>query len=102
LRPALGQVLAWLPRMAALSHEQRDRELEVVALKLRQQRLRLRHQEVLALASQPDASSDQAPPASMLAAIAAQLKEIEGSLAARDGIGSLVWRSRQVGEVLGG
>jgi DNA primase len=102
LRPALGQVLAWLPRMAALSHEQRDRELEVVALKLRQQRLRLRHQEVLALASQPDASLDQTPPASMLAAIAAQLKEIEGSLAARDGIGSLVWRSREVGEVLGG
>ena len=30
------------------------------------------------------------------------VKEIEAALARRDGIGSLAWRSRQVGEVLGG
>jgi DNA primase len=102
LRYAFGQVAAWAPRLAGLSPEERARELEVVALKLRQQRLRLRHQEVLALASEPDSASSQAQPASMLAAIAAQLRDIEAALAARDGIGSLVWRSRQVGEVLGG
>ena len=102
LGPGLRAVAAWLPRVAPLSGEQRTRELEVAALKLRQQRLRTQHREVLALLHEPDSAGSQPAPVSLLAAIATQLKEIEAALAQRGDVGSLVWRSRQAGEVLGG
>lgn len=102
LRGGLREVGNWLARLAPLSQEQRSHELEIAALKLRQQRLRVEHQQVLALLDEPDGSAGEPAPASLLSAIAAQLREIETALAARGGIGSLVWRSRQVGEVLGG
>lgn len=102
LHPALAEVAAWLPRLADLPADQRARELEVAVLKLRQQRLRVQHREVLTLLAEPAEATGAAGPAAMLSAIAAQLREIEAALAARDGVGSLVWRSRQVGEVFGG
>lgn len=102
LSAPLEEVRGWLSRLAPLSEEQRSRELEVGSLKLRQQKLRREHQQVLALLDEPYASSDGPAPASLLSSIASQLKEIEADLAARGGIGSVVWRSRQVGEVLGG
>ena len=56
---------------------------------------------VLALLDERSGASNQEPhPAALLARIAAQLQEIEAALAARNGLGSLVWRSRQAGEVL--
>jgi hypothetical protein len=102
LRPGLGRVLDWLPAVEKLSPEQRARELDVAVLKLRQQLLKLQHQQVLVLLAEPDAQGSPSTPVSMLTSIAAQLREIESALAARDGVGSLVWRSRQLGEVFGG
>jgi DNA primase len=101
LQPALTAVGQQLGRVVRLTAEERRREREVAALKLRQRRLQLEHQQVLALLDEPSGASNQdAQPAALLARIAAQLQEIEAALAVRNGLGSLVWRSRQAGEVL--
>ena len=103
LRSGLEEIAAQLPRVLALSPEQRERELEIALLKLRQRRLRLEHQQVLALLEEPEESTE-APtsPAALLAGIAGELRDIEAALVARNGLGSLVWRSRLAGEVLRG
>jgi len=102
LRGSLTEVASWIPRLIDLTPEQLAREFEIVSLKLKQQQLRLRHQEVLLLLSESASGLEEAAPAKMLSTIAGQLREIEAALARRAGIGSLVWRSRQIGEVLGG
>lgn len=104
LRAAAEEVATWLPRLAPLTPDERRRELEVAALKLRQRRLKAQHQEVLSLlADDEEQPRTEEPPAlALLAGIAQQLRDIDGALRARHGVGSLVWRSRQVGEVLGG
>jgi hypothetical protein len=102
LRAGLAEIANWLPRIASLSVDERRRELEVASLNLRRQQLNGRHREVLSLLREPDGEVDRPTAASWLAAIAAQLREIEAALEARHGLGSIVWRSRQVGEVLGG
>lgn len=99
LRPGVRAVASWTARLESLEPQQRERELEVAALKLRQQRLRIRHREILALLESAT-PEEQAAPRAMLAELAAQLRATETALAKRNGIGSLVWRSRQRGEVL--
>ena len=100
LRPAAAEVSTWLGRLAATAEDQRRRELEVASLKLRQQRLKAQHQEVLALLSDDEEPRSERP-AALLTAIAQQLRQIDAALASLNGVGSMVWRSRQVGEVLG-
>jgi DNA primase len=105
LHAGLAEIAAWLSRVESLEPRQRNRELEVAQLKLRQQQLRLQHREVLSLLADSD-SDDPAvaepTPAALLARIAGQLRDIEAGLAGLHGVGSLVWRSRQAAEVLGG
>jgi hypothetical protein len=102
LAAGFAAVGVWVVRLSNLAPEQRQRELEVAGLKLRQQRLKVQHEEVLALLNDPERAEQKPTPAALLASVAAQLREIESALAARDGVGSLVWRSRQLGEALGG
>jgi hypothetical protein len=103
LRPTLEAVGRQLGKLLSLTPEEREREREVAGLKLRQRRLQLEHRQVLALlGDQTEPAGADAQPAALLARIAAQLREIEAALAARNGLGSLVWRSRQAGEVLHG
>jgi DNA primase len=105
LHAGLAEIAAWLSRVDSLEPRQRTRELEVAQLKLRQQQLRLQHRQVLSLLADSD-SEDPAvaepAPAALLARIAGQLRDIEAGLAGLHGVGSLVWRSRQAAEVLGG
>jgi DNA primase len=102
LAAALGQVAGWLPRIASLPVEERKRELEVAGLKLRQRQLMTRYREVQSLLGEPDSAQETPSAASLLASIAQQLHLIDSALLAQHGVGSLVWRSRQAGEVLGG
>jgi hypothetical protein len=98
----LSDVATWLPGLGARPEAEQRRELELARLRLRQERLRTEHQEVLALMGDASEHQQRVEAASLLTRLAQQLREIETALATRDGIGSMVWRSRQAGEALGG
>jgi hypothetical protein len=119
LRRGLEQVRIWVERLADRPARDLQRELEVAALKLRQERLRHEHRQVLDLiddrsgsdrSGSHQAGNDQAASSAdersellrMLSDIAEQLKGTEAELATRGGVGSLVWRTRQANEIASG